>query len=133
MFLFNSGEVSFVIVKNGTPNSGEIGKGSWQSFDSEPWTGKEENFCFEGTALDPPIYDNFNKIWCAEPEVRTNLGFPVDFDSRTLAKLTGSNNAQTVLAQAFDNGFIIRDSDGFTKNLAYIFFSDGSYERLAYK
>jgi hypothetical protein len=132
MFFFSSGSINFVIVKYGTANSGDIGKGTWQSFDSEPWSGKDENFCFEGQGLPYPIYDNFDRVWCAEPNVRARLGNPRNVDSRVWAKETGANNAQHVLAQGFDKGFILRDSDGAAHRLAYVFLRNGNYIREQY-
>lgn len=132
MFFFSSGPVNFVIVKYGTIKGGTPGSGNWQSFSSEPWSGKDENFCNEGNGLDPPIYDNFNKVWCFEPGVRDSIGYPKDIDSRLRARLYGADNSQHVLAQGFDNGFILRDSDGVNNRLAYVFFNNGKYVRDYY-
>jgi len=132
MFFFGSGHVNFVIVKYGTVEGGKPGSGAWQSFPSEPWSGKDENFCNEGNGLENPVYDNFNKVWCFEPGIRDNLGYPRDVDSRVRARLTGADNAQHVLAQGFDNGFILRDSDGAGSRLAYVFLNNGTYIRDYY-
>lgn len=132
MFFFSSGPVNFVIVKYGVVGSGETGSGTWQSFDSGPWSGKDENFCFEGQGLPYPIYDSFNQAWCADPNVRSGLGNPKSVDSRVWARETGADNSQHVLAQGFDNGFILRDSDGASHGLAYIFFQNGNYVRERY-
>lgn len=132
MFFFSSGPVNFVIVKYGTTGEGQPGSGNWQSFSSEAWSGKDENFCDAGNGLDPPIYDNFNKVWCFESGVRDRIGYPKDIDSRLRAKLYGADNSQHVLAQGFDNGFILRDSDGVNNHLVYVFFNNETYVRDYY-
>lgn len=133
MFLFSSGPVHFVIAKYGTAEGHQPGTGVWQSFASEAWTGRDENFCFEGNGLNPPIYDNFNRVWCFEAGVRDRIGYPRDIDSRLRARLYGANNAQHVLAQGFDNGFILRDSDGASNGLAYVLLNNGVYYRDFYR
>lgn len=133
MFFFDSPPVHFVITKYGTVENGQSGTGTWQSFASDPWSGKDENFCNEGIGLEFPIYDNFNRVWCSEPGVREKLVSPKDIDSRLRARLYGSDNSQYVLAQGFDNGFILRDSDGVSNGLAYVFLNSGTYIRDYYK
>jgi hypothetical protein len=119
MFFFSSHPVHFVIVKYGVARGGETGNGAWQKFDSEPWTGGDENFCIEGQGLPYPIYDNFNRVWCANPAVRSDLVSPRGVDSRVWARETGADNSQHVLTQGFENGFILRDSDGAANKIAY--------------
>lgn len=132
MFFFSSAPLYLVIVKYGTAGAGETGKGTWQQFKSEPWSGKDENFCFEGQGLPYPVYDNFNRVWCQDSTVRSGLGNPRGVDSRVWARETGADNSQHVLAQGFDDGFILRDSDGAAHRLAYVFFWNGTYIREQY-
>jgi hypothetical protein len=132
MFFFSSAPLYLVIVKYGIAGAGETGKGTWQQFKSEPWSGKDENFCFEGQGLPYPVYDNFNRVWCQDSTVRSGLGNPRGVDSRVWARETGADNSQHVLAQGFDDGFILRDSDGAAHRLAYVFFWNGTYIREQY-
>lgn len=115
MFYFESG-VKFVIVKYGIGN-----KGTWQSFD-DTWDGRNDNHCLEAQDIQPKIVRGFNLIWCKYPDIRDPLGWPLDIE----------RDLNLELAQGFENGFIIRDSDGFSKGLVYIFFNNGTYERVPY-
>ncbi len=130
MFFFASrdGTIYLVIAKYGTTGSGEAGRGSWQQFASTAWTGKDENFCAAGDALKYRVFDNLNRVWCFESGVRDKLGQPRDVDTY---RRYGLNNP-FVLAEGFDNGFILRDSDGATTRRAYVFLNNGSYSRDAY-
>jgi len=105
-----------VIVKYGTGNNG-----LWQDFD-DIWDGQNENHCVEAQDIQPRIVRGFNLIWCTHPEIREPLGWPLDIE----------RDLDLELAQGFENGFIIRDSDGASRRLAYIFFLDGTYIREQY-
>ena len=128
----SSGPVKLVIAAYGVTKHGEEGSGTWQQFPSEPWSGKDENFCIEGNGLDPPLYDNFDRIWCSDAAVRNGLGHPTQYDSRKLGQIFGVGNIQLMLAQGFANGFIFRDSDGETYKKAYVFLNNGSFVREGY-
>jgi hypothetical protein len=132
MFFFSSGSVHFVIVAYGMTKKGETGRGTWQQISSEPWSGRDENFCDAGGTLDPPVYDSFNKVWCNNPSIRPQLGGPTQHDSLKLERIFGTANVKLMLAQGFANGFIYRDSDGNTFRKAYIFFNNGTYIRDSY-
>ena len=117
MFFFGSGDVKLVIVKFG------VGKnGYWQAF-SDTWDGRNDNHCMEAQEIQPKIVRGFNLIWCTHPEIREPLGWPLDIEK----------DFDLELAQGFENGFIIRDSDGFMNDLVYLFYDDGTYERVRYK
>jgi hypothetical protein len=116
MFYFESG-IKLIIVKYGTGTSG-----TWQSFDDK-WDGRNENHCVEAQDIQPKIVRGFNLIWCTHPEIREPLGWPLDVE----------RDLNLELAQGFENGFIIRDSDGYTRGMVYIFFNDGTYERVRYR
>jgi hypothetical protein len=115
MFYFESG-VKFVIVKYGTGDSG-----TWQSFDDQ-WDGRTENHCLEAQNIQPRIVRGFNLVWCNHSAIREPLGWPLDVEK----------DLNLELAQGFTNGFIIRDSDGFTNRKVYLFFNDDTYLRVPY-
>ncbi len=132
LFFLSSDLENKVIAAYGTPLGGEAGTGAWQSFPSEPWPGLDHNFCFDGQGLDKPIFDNFNEVWCFETGVKDKLGLPVDFDSSTRARVYWADNSKHIMLQHFDKGFILRDSDGATNGMAYIFLNNGTYIRDYY-
>jgi len=117
MFYFESGSMKFVIVKYGTGT-----EGSWRWFDDQ-WDGRNDNHCFEAQEIEPRIVRGFNLIWCTYPEIRDPLGWPLDIE----------RDLNLELAQGFENGFILRDSDGYTHDLVYVLFHDGTYERVRYR
>ncbi|MCB0209256.1 MAG: hypothetical protein KDJ52_07995 [Anaerolineae bacterium] len=116
MFYFESGEVKFVIVKYGLGNAGD-----WRRF-NDTWDGKNDNYCLEAQNIQPRIVRGFNFIWCQNPEIRDPLGWPTDVE----------RDLNLELAQGFEKGFIIRDSDGATNRRVYLFFNDDTYERVPY-
>lgn len=115
MFYFESG-VKFIIVKYGTGNNG-----NWVQFDDQ-WDGRNDNYCIESQNIEPRIVRGFNLIWCNHPEIREPLGRPLDIE----------RDLNLEMAQGFEKGFIIRDSDGFTKQLVYLFLHNGTYIRVSY-
>ncbi len=115
MFYFESG-VKFIIVKYGAGDSG-----NWVSFDDQ-WDGRNDNHCVEAQDIEPRIVRGFNLIWCTHPEIREPLGWPQDVE----------RDLNLEMAQGFENGFIIRDSDGFTNRKVYLFFHNGTYQRVSY-
>lgn len=116
MFYFESGPVRFVIVKYGIGSSG-----TWQSF-NDNWDGRNDNHCIEAQEIQPRIVRGFNLIWCTHLEIREPLGWPTDVEK----------DLNLELSQGFENGFLVRDSDGYTNRLVYMFFNDGTYQRVPY-
>jgi hypothetical protein len=132
MFFFSNPPVHLVFVKFGVAKPGETGQGSWQPYPSKPWAGLDENICAAGDGLEPPVYDNFNIVWCSSENLRKQLGQPKDLDALKRAKVMGAENVRLILLQSFERGFILRDSDGATRRLAYIFLNNGAYVREGY-
>ena len=116
MFFFQSGSMKFVFVQYGAGTSG-----TWVSFD-DAWDGRNDNNCFEAQDIQPRILRGFNYIWCTHPEIREPLGRPVDVE----------RDLDLEMVQGFDKGFIVRDSDGYTRGLVYVFFYKGTWERVPY-
>ncbi|MCB0209254.1 MAG: hypothetical protein KDJ52_07985 [Anaerolineae bacterium] len=114
LFYFESKDIEFIIAKYGQGDSGP-----WRLFDDF------DNFpdsysCPEPQDIQPKIVNGFKHIWCVYPEIRDLLGWPLDIERDLDIELT----------QGFDNGFIVRDSDGFTNGMVYLFFYDDTYERV---
>lgn len=66
----------------------------------------------------------FGALWCADESLRQTLGWATDTER--------GFEDEVDLLQTFETGFIFRDSDGLTNNLAYILFDDGTYVRERY-
>jgi len=68
----------------------------------------------------------FGRVWCKLGAGKAAIGWAlapeVSFEA---------GNADP-LVQAFEGGYIFRDSDGFMNRLAYVFFKDGTYVRQSY-
>lgn len=132
MFFVGNTPANIVLVKYGVAKPGEMGQGNWQPYPSKPWTSLDENTCAAGDGLEPPVYDNFNVVWCSQETLRQQLGQPKELDALKRAKISGAENARLLLAQIFERGLILRDSDGATRRLAYIFLNNGTYVREGY-
>ena len=116
MFYIQSGDSNFAFVKYGTGMSGR-----WEAFEDQ-WDGRNDNHCFDAQNIEPKIVRGFNLVWCNYPEIRDPLGWPLDVE----------RDLNLELAQGFEHGFLLRDSDGYTNDMVYAFFFDGTYERVPY-
>jgi len=68
----------------------------------------------------------FGRVWCKLGADKAAIGWAL---SPEVSFETGNADP---LVQAFEGGYIFRDSDGFMNRLAYVFFDDGTFVRQPY-
>lgn len=122
----NEGTV-FVTYGTSSPSEGRQAKdGKFNSFPSTLWSEKKETFCIEMENLAPPIYNNFNQIWCNNEQVRAQLGYAKDVDSWLKTSQSGVNS-KPLIVQYFEEGLMLQDGEGAKDGLTYIFLTKDLY------
>jgi hypothetical protein len=102
--------------------------GNWRFFaeNDSPWKDGMPPLSCEAqppAGLIQPVR-GFGGLWCAHEELRTQLGWGLN-------KELGFETED--LIQEFDGGYIFRDSDGYSRGLAYVLFWNGmTFIREAY-
>jgi photosystem II stability/assembly factor-like uncharacterized protein len=117
-------------VTYGTGGPGWTGQGTWEVYPIT-WQEGDPEFPCPQERDDPqqPKW-GFGQVWCDHPQVRLGLGWGTD---RAKDQDRESPGANVYRLQLFENGFIFRDSDGWTYNVAYAFFNDDTFVRESYK
>jgi hypothetical protein len=105
------------------------GSGTWREY-RDTWQNGDPDFSCPKEADYPrqPIR-GFGRVWCNNPEVRKALGWGVSQEIWPDDIAPGKGIQRF---QEFERGFIFRDSDGWTNNLAYVFFANGTFVRQSY-
>jgi hypothetical protein len=128
--MFSSVPNKRIWVAFGSGSGAWTGSGTWREFSDKWREGDPEYSCAkEADYPKQPIW-GFGLVWCNYPEVRKALGWGQgairDFDRE-------SPGSSIYRLQEFERGFIFRDSDGWTNNLAYVFFNNGTFVRQSYR
>jgi hypothetical protein len=129
MFLFVSDRTIYVTY--GSKGYGWAGSGKWKDY---PVTWKEDDSEYSCVQKgEYPAIREFGEVWCKDPQVQEGLGLGTDKmrDLDREGDETGQYSAVYRL-QKFQDGFIFRDSDGWTHCVAYVFFNSGEFIRESY-
>lgn len=119
MFYSEAGRLYLVIVGEDS--------GTWQHLSEAEVQQKREQIPLANCPAvmgRPKDGSGFEAIWCTDSKLRTSIGVATDHEREF-------HNVD--LHQAFEGGIILRDSDGFTNEMAYILFSNNmSFVREPY-
>lgn len=103
--------------------------GTWRllSENESPWKdGMPQESC--EVEVPPGLFQpvrGFGGIWCAAADIREQIGWGTDYER-------GFEDGIDLI-QGFDGGIMFRDSDGFSRGLAYVLFNDdGSFIKDTY-
>lgn len=122
--MFGNYDEHKVYVTFGSQRGAWKGTGNWIAYNDSSSVGNGTLACDQRVSYQPT--DWFGTIWC-KPGVGERLGGYVrevqDWESMT-------DNAGIYRIQKFERGFIFRDSDGWTHGLAYVFFNNGTFQRV---
>jgi hypothetical protein len=129
MFFFQ-GEAPTIVVTYGSGGSGWTGRGTWEEFPSTWKEGEPDFSCAQERASPEQPTQSFGRVWCENPQVRQGLGWGID---RPRDQDRESPGANVYRLQRFDNGFIFRDSDGWTNKVAFVFFNGNKFVRESYR
>ncbi len=128
MFLFG-GSTPNILVTYGSGGWGWTGFGTWDIYPSAWEDGDPDFLCEQERPYPEQPIGEFGEIWCNYPQVREGLGWGI---GEMLDQDRESPGEDVYRLQLFEGGFIFRDSDGWTYDLAYIFFDDGTFVRDSY-
>ena len=106
------------------------GSGQWSEYPDTWEEGDPEFSCPQERPYPEQPVGGFGKVWCDHPEVRAALGWGAE---RMRDQERESPGASVYRLQMFEGGFIFRDSDGWTHDLAYVFFYNGRFVRDSYQ
>lgn len=129
MFFFEGDEPK-IYVTYGSGGSGWTGSGKWEAYPCTWKEGDPEFPCAQERPYPEQPVACFGEVWCKYPETRQGLGWGVD---RMRDQDRESPGAAVYRLQLFEGGFIFRESDGWTNDLAYVFFSGGEFVRDSYR
>lgn len=119
-----------VYVAYGSGGEGWTGTGKWETYPLTWQEGDPDFSCPQENPYPQQPIQGFGEVWCKFSQVRQGLGWGTN---RMRDQDRESPGAQVYRLQVFENGFIFRDSDGWTHDLAYIFFDNSEYVRTSYR
>ena len=127
---FYAGPPKRIWVVYGSRRGGWTGKGTWGQYPETWQEGDPEYSCAQEAEYPRQPKWGFGKVWCNYSEVRAGLNWGLE-GARDIERESPGHSIYRL--QQFEHGFIFRDSDGWTNQLAYVFFDDGSVVRESYR
>jgi hypothetical protein len=129
MFFFE-GDDPKIYVTYGSGGQRWTGSGKWEVYAATWQEGDPDFSCAQERPYPEQPVGSFGRVWCDYPQVREALGWGVD---RMRDQDRESPGEAVYRLQLFEKGFIFRDSDGWTHDVAYVFFDNGQFVRASYR